>query len=208
LRSSAALLLIAALAACASGTSSSDAGPEAETSSSPASTSTAATTVEPSTSGVAPSTSVPADGRPVGFTTVTARITAADGDVCEVCLWLADTPDERARGLMEVTTLGPASGMVFVFDQETSGAFYMFDTPTPLSIAWFAAAGPLVGTAEMEPCLGTPAGACPLYAPGAPYRYALEVFAGGLDELGVGPGSSFELVEGTEADSCPDPAPT
>jgi uncharacterized membrane protein (UPF0127 family) len=78
----------------------------------------------------------------------------------------------------------------------------MFDTPTALSIAWFADAGPLVGTADMAPCLDMPAGGCPLYAPDAPYRHALEVFEGGLDDLGVGPGSRFELVAGSESAQC------
>jgi hypothetical protein len=146
--------------------------------------------------------------RPEGFTTVTARITAADGTECEVCLWLADSPEERARGLMDVTSLGPAAGMVFVFEQPTAGAFYMFDTPTPLSIAWFGDDGVFVGDAEMEPCLDTPAGDCPLYSPGASYRFALEVFAGGLDDLGAGPGSVLALIDGTEAADCPVATPS
>jgi uncharacterized membrane protein (UPF0127 family) len=191
------------LVACSSGA---DTGGGAATTQASTATATASTSVPPPgdpTTTLAPPVSAPGDGQPVGFTTVAARITAADGEVCEVCLWLADTAEERARGLMDVTTLGAADGMVFVFEEQTFGAFYMFDTPTPLSIAWFDEAGPLVGTADMAPCLDTPAGECPLYSPGAPYRYALEVFAGGLEEIGVGPGATFELVPGTEADRCP-----
>jgi uncharacterized membrane protein (UPF0127 family) len=145
---------------------------------------------------------------PEGFTTVQARITDADGEVCEVCLWLADDGAERARGLMGVTDLGDAAGMLFRYDEPHGGSFYMFQTPTPLSIAWFAADGRYVGAAEMEPCLDSDAGDCPLYAPDAEYTLALEVFAGGLEPLGVGPGSRIELIDGTQSERCPDVAAT
>jgi hypothetical protein len=142
--------------------------------------------------------------QPEGFSTMTARITETDGQVCDVCVWLADTPEERGRGLMEVTDLGEAVGMVFRFDEPIAGSFYMFQTPTPLSIAWFAPDdGEFVGTADMAPCLDTPAGECPLYSPGAEYDLALEVFEGELVDLGVGPGARLELIDGTEADGCP-----
>jgi uncharacterized membrane protein (UPF0127 family) len=162
------------------------------------------------TAGAEPIDSVPtpsvttASGRqPEGFTTITARITETGGEVCEVCVWLADTPEERARGLMGVTDLGDGVGMVFSFDEPLVGSFYMFQTPTPLSIAWFGDDGGLVGSADMAPCLDTPAGECPLYSPGVAYDLALEVFDGGLDDLGIGPGSRLELVDGTEAERCP-----
>jgi len=169
-------------------------------------------TVRDSTGTVARSTLVdggdgsetPSVGRqPQGFSTVTARITEPDGQICEVCVWLADSPEERGRGLMGVTDLGDAAGMVFLFDEPIAGSFYMFQTPTPLSIAWFSPSGDHVGSADMTPCLDTPAGECPLYSPGAEYDLAIEVFEGGLADLGVGPGSRLELIDGTEADGCP-----
>ena len=144
---------------------------------------------------------VPPGQQPEGFSTMMAQITEADGQVCEVCVWLADTPEERASGLMGVTDLGDAVGMVFRFEEPIDGSFYMFQTPTPLSIVWFD--GTHVGSADMAPCLDTPAGECPLYSPGAEYDLALEVFEGGLAGLGVGPGSQLELIDGTEADGCP-----
>jgi len=144
--------------------------------------------------------------QPEGFTTIRARITEADGEVCEVCLWLADDGDERGRGLMGVTDLGDAVGMAFLFEEATAGSFYMFQTPSPLSIAWFSPDGDHVGSADMEPCLDTPAGECPLYSPDAPYDLAIEVFDGGLEPLGLGPGSRVELIEGSEADRCPNAA--
>jgi uncharacterized protein len=181
------------LAACSSGASTREPAPSIEPSAD----------APPAAVGSDATTPVVETGAPQGFTTVTVRITQADGAQCEICAWLADSPGQRARGLMRATSLGPAQGMVFVFEEERRGTFYMFDTPTPLSIAWFGAAGGFVGAAEMEPCLDTPAGACPRYAPDAPYQYALEVFQGGLDDLGVGPGAVLEVLGEIEPDRCP-----
>jgi uncharacterized membrane protein (UPF0127 family) len=131
---------------------------------------------------------------PVGFETVTARITDADGEVCEVCLWLADTAPLRAAGLMGVTDLGDAAGMAFRFEEPTDGWFYMYRTPTPLSIAWFGPDGSFVSSTDMDPCTATDPRDCPLYSAGGAYTLALEVFRGDLADLGVGPGSRLELV--------------
>jgi uncharacterized membrane protein (UPF0127 family) len=160
-------------------------------------------TTDPSTTD--PTTDPPtgAGRQPEGFTTIQARITEPDGEVCEVCLWLADDAAERGRGLMGVTDLGDAVGMAFRFDEPTAGSFYMFQTPTPLSIVWFGPDGSHVGSADMDPCLDAPAGECPLYSPGAEYTLAIEVFEGGLEPLGLVEGSSVELIEGSEAERCP-----
>lgn len=140
--------------------------------------------------------------QPEGFTVGTVRITEPDGEVCEVCVWLADTADERARGLMGVTDLGGAAGMLFVFEQPISTSFYMFQTPRPLSIAWFGADGTYVAQTEMTPCLDDSSDACARYAPGDEYLTALEVWSGDLPAIGVGPGSTLELVSTSEATSC------
>ncbi len=168
----------------------------------------------PAVDGTAPDDSTaaaPTDGAlPEGFTTVTARITEADGDVCEVCLWLADSAEERSRGLMGVTDLGDAAGMAFVFEEASQGAFYMYRTPMPVSIAWVAPDGSFVGSADMTPCLDTPSQDCPRYRPEQSYDLAIEVFDDGtgdaLAALGIGPGARVELVSGTEAPECDTPA--
>jgi hypothetical protein len=155
-----------------------------------------------STAGSTGGSATGAGRQPEGFTTIMVRITEPDGEVCEVCMWLADDPVERGRGLMGVTDLGDAVGMAFRFQEATGGAFYMFQTPSPLSIAWFAPDGSHVGSADMDPCLDAPAGDCPLYSPGAEYDVAIEVFEGGLEPLGLVTGSTIELIEGSEAERC------
>lgn len=123
---------------------------------------------------------------------VAAQITAADGAVTGCCLLVAATDEQRQRGLMEVTDLGGYQGMVFVWDHDTQGGFWMRNTPTPLSIAWFDADGEFVSATDMAPCSAT-APDCPTYPPGGRYRFAVEVFQGDLDDLGVGPGSRLTL---------------
>lgn len=131
--------------------------------------------------------------QPEGFTSVEATVTLADGTVCELCLWLAETAEERSRGLMAVTDLDGADGMVFVYDATTQGRFWMRDTPMPLSIAFFAADGAFVSTSEMTPCLDGPADACPRYGADGPYAAAVELPAGEVAALGIAAGSRLEL---------------
>ena len=122
-----------------------------------------------------------------------ASITAEDGTVTACCLMVASTDAQRQRGLMQVTDLGGYAGMVFVWDHDTEGAFWMYNTVTPLSIAWFDAEGNFVSSTDMEPCTSDDTNDCPMYPPEGEYRFALEVFQGDLDDLGVGPGSRLAL---------------
>ena len=110
------------------------------------------------------------------------------------CLLAALTQAQRARGLMEVTDLQGYDGMVFVYEDDVQNGFFMRNTPTPLSIAWIAADGSVVGTADMEPCEDREG--CPTYPAPAPYRYAIEVVQGRLPDLGITEGSTV-LVGGS-----------
>lgn len=122
-----------------------------------------------------------------GFEDVLVEVELAGGEVRRFCLLLADDPATRARGLMEVEdpALGGHDGMLFRFDADTEGPFWMRNTPLPLSIAFVAADGRTVSTAEMEPCADVPD--CPTYEPDGPYRMAVEVpiAAGGVEALGL-----------------------
>ena len=140
---------------------------------------------------------------PEGFTTVLATVTGADGEECLVCLWLADTAEERGRGLMGVTDLGGPVGMAFTWDEPTDGRFYMFDTPTPLAIAWFAPDGSWVAEADMTPCLDRPAAECERYGPDVAYDVAVEMFEGQLGAVGIAAGSRIAVDVSTEAPTCP-----
>jgi uncharacterized protein len=165
------------------------------TTASTAATTTAAATTSPPTT--AATSTVAAGTSPQGFGTIGITIRAASGAAKSFCLWLADTEAKRERGLMQVTSLGGRSGMLFAFEQDTQGAFWMFQTVMPLSIAFFDSSGTFVSSTDMAPCTGT-SDTCSTYAAAARYRDAIEVPQGGLGALGIGPGSAL-----TDRGSCP-----
>lgn len=99
------------------------------------------------------------------------------------CLLLAQTGQERERGLMEVTDFAGYPGMLFVFPSDVDGSFWMRNTPTPLSIAYVAEDGSIVSTIDMEPCDDVPT--CPSYPAQGSYRFAVEVPQGHLDDIGL-----------------------
>lgn len=109
----------------------------------------------------------------------------------ERCLLLAQDPDQRARGLMEVTDLEGYPGMLFAFPSDTEGGFWMRNTPTPLSIAYLDASGRVVATLDMDPCEDVPD--CPVYEPGVIYRTAVEVPQGDLEAVGLTDGTTLEI---------------
>ncbi len=144
-----------------------------------------------------PTVDVPTDeGRPLGFGTIGAIVTAPSGETCELCLWLAADPDARARGLMGVTDLAGAEGMAFRYDEPRTTAFTMRNTLLPLSIAFFDADGRFLDAFDMEPCQEEP---CPSYPTPTGFSVAVEVPAGALPELGIGPGATLQtLAEGCD----------
>lgn len=109
----------------------------------------------------------------------------------------AETPEQRAIGLMHRTELDADAGMVFLFFEDHSGAFYMKNTLIPLSIAFFGEDGRILDILDMDPCTADP---CDLYAPtsadGDPLTYwgALEVNRGAFDEWGVEVGDRITVT--------------
>ena len=133
--------------------------------------------------------------RAQGFTKVTLRIRHADGTVEEHCVWVADSELERQQGLSEMTDPMIAGGeaMVFSFDADTDRAFWMKDTVLPLSIAWIDGEGAVVGTADMDPCPANVAN-CQKFSAKRPYRMAIEMAQGRLQDWGIGPGATVTLA--------------
>jgi uncharacterized membrane protein (UPF0127 family) len=87
-------------------------------------------------------------------------------------------------------TLAPDAGMVFVFPEMVSGAFWMKDTLIPLSIAFYDANGKILRILHMVPCREDP---CPVYDPRVRYRGALEVNKGAFARWGVQAGDVLRL---------------
>lgn len=102
-----------------------------------------------------------------------APVTVVVGDVGPVTAEVADTPEERAVGLMRRPRVPLGTGMVFLYDAPSTGRFYMFDVDVPLT-AVFASGGRVVGVVDMPPCPLTVPGECPTYGPDAPFDTVLE----------------------------------
>jgi uncharacterized membrane protein (UPF0127 family) len=130
-------------------------------------------------------------GEPAGFDTISVTITEPDGEERSMCLYLADTPELRSRGLMGVTDLGGRDGMLFRYDAPHDGRFWMKDTLLPLSIAFYAEGGAFVSGTDMDPC--PPGTDCPFHTADGPYTAAIEVPQGALGDLGLVQGSSLTI---------------
>ncbi|MGH9178358.1 MAG: DUF192 domain-containing protein [Acidimicrobiales bacterium] len=129
-----------------------------------------------------------------GFGEVAFRVAPAGGGPptsAEFCALLAADDTQRARGLMGRRDLAGFDAMVFRFDQDHTGAFIMRNVPVPLSIAWFDSSGAFVSSTDMPPCPDQEG--CPEYAAAGPYRLAVETLQGGLEPLGLGPGSRMDV---------------
>ena len=156
---------------------------------------TSSTTNSTTGTTAAHSTTAPVDDDaivPVGFDRSLAVVTEADGTTCELCVWLATTRPERSRGLMEVTDLGAAHAMAFVYPEAHTGSFWMKNTVLPLSIAFFAPDGAFLDSFDMEPCVTDD---CVTYPTPADFLVAVEVPQGDLPEFGMTAGSTLELLD-------------
>ena len=197
-------MLAGGLVGCSSGAEVTEpspaVSPAAATPTTPATTTPAATTPAATT----PAATTPATGAsstgdvptgpvtPDGFDLVQATVTTADGEVCDLCLWLADSARRRSQGLMGVTDLGQGDGMAFVYGSPHTGNFWMKNTPMPLSIAFFDPEGVYLDGFEMEPCDADP---CPLYPTPSDFLVAIETGQGDLGSLGISEGSRLTLTE-------------
>ena len=103
---------------------------------------------------------------------------------------VARTEAQRERGLMERKDLGPRDGMIFVFERDDHLAFWMKNTPTPLSIAFISTDGRILQIEDMQPFSET------VIRSRMSARYALEMKQGAFSELGVKEGDVISFPKG------------
>lgn len=133
-----------------------------------------------------------------GFGEIAFAVTSPDGAGEAVAAWcalLADEPETRQQGLQEQEDLLGYDAMVFRFEGLSEAAFTMRNTPSPLTVAFFAEDGAYLGAQDMEPCPADAAD-CPSYPPPDTYLHALEVPQGGLDRLGITDGATLSFPDG------------
>jgi hypothetical protein len=117
-------------------------------------------------------------------------VRTARGEV-ELAVEIADTPEKRALGLMHREDLAPYDGMAFIWAEPTQATFWMKDTLTPLSIAFWDERGRIVSIVRMEPCRTED---CPSYEAPGPILGAIEVEQGRFGREGIEVGDLVELV--------------
>lgn len=133
---------------------------------------------------------------PTKPSTVTTNVVFPGGTIAAR---IASTATARDTGLMNVTTLGANAGMLFVFGVDhvpADCAFWMKDTPLPLSIAFIDANMKVINVDEMA------AETTAFHLPTSSCRYALEANQGWMTAHGVAAGTtvSFSLPAGTVTD--------
>lgn len=93
---------------------------------------------------------------------------------------VADTPQERALGLMERKHLAPDHGMLFVFEAMGNHALWMKNTYVPLDMIFFDEEFAVVGTIENTIPLSLDIKSIDRNS-----RYVLEVLAGTAKKYGI-----------------------
>jgi uncharacterized membrane protein (UPF0127 family) len=119
----------------------------------------------------------------------TLRIQTRTG-VVELSVELAESTEERRRGLMGRTSLASDAGMVFVYGEPRRGGLWMKNTLIPLSAAFLDREGRVLRILDMEPCRADP---CRVYDPGVGWVTAVEVNRGAFERLGVAVGDVATL---------------
>lgn len=96
---------------------------------------------------------------------------------------LAETAEDRARGLMHRRELDPAAGMLFDFKTEQPVHFWMKNTYVPLDMIFIRADGTVAAIAE-----DTVPHSTTVVPSLEPVRFVLEVVAGTARRIGLRPG--------------------
>ncbi len=103
-------------------------------------------------------------------------------------LEVAETPQEKAKGLMGVDYLPKDRGMVFIYEKEGFHSFWMYKTLIPLDIIWLDSDWDIVHKElNVPPCFETNPQKCPNYVNKIPARYVIELNGGTLKEKTVSP---------------------
>ena len=126
----------------------------------------------------------PADVAPTHAASAAARRGVVtfepQGRTLRIDVELAETPQERERGLMYRRQLAPSAGMLFVFDAPTNQSFWMKNTYIPLDMVFINPSMQIVGIIhEAEPLTLRPR------AVNQPSRYVVEVNGGFCRKHGI-----------------------
>jgi hypothetical protein len=106
---------------------------------------------------------------------------------------LADTAEERARGLMFRPSLEKNRGMLFTFAEPQQWSFWMKNTRIPLDIIWMDGRRKIVHVERRVPICNRTDDGCPQYQPNENALYVLELAAGSAEALKLERGASLRF---------------
>ena len=101
-------------------------------------------------------------------------------------VWLADTPQRQAQGLMFVRSLPATRGMLFVHDPPRAISMWMKNTYIPLDMVFIDDSGHIQQIVEQ-----TTPHSLDLIRSNAPARAVLEIAGGEAKRLGLHPGQQI-----------------
>ncbi len=128
-------------------------------------------------------------------TTYKIWVKNSKGEQFAVDTELALTQQEKTIGLSNRKSLGTNSGMLFIYENDSLGGFWMKDTLIPLDMIFANEKGEILYIEEnTQPCDRTP---CRVYNPSVPYRYVLEVNGYWARDRGIKIGDSIEIPDFT-----------
>ncbi len=114
---------------------------------------------------------------------------------CTFYLEVADTPQERARGLMGRESLDEYHGVLFVFEKQQTLNFWMRNTLIPLDILFIDENLTVVDVQTMRPEHEATSDSLPIHTSAKPALYAIEVNEGVAAQCGIEPGTPVHLRE-------------
>ena len=106
---------------------------------------------------------------------------------------IADTPEERERGLMFREELGENEGMLFVYEEESPRSFWMKNTLIPLDIIFLDSNMEVINIEKADPELNTSDPNLESYDSESPARYVLEINQNRSEEIGLEKGDELSL---------------
>jgi uncharacterized membrane protein (UPF0127 family) len=102
---------------------------------------------------------------------------------------VANTQEDRMRGLMQRRAMPMQRGMLFVFDADARYCMWMKNTPLPLSVAFLDGQGVILNIEEMKPQTED------THCAAKPARYALEMNAGWFKSRGLKAGTALKGID-------------
>jgi len=95
------------------------------------------------------------------------------GNGTEIIATIAESSEDRSKGLMYKKALDDNTGMLFIFEKEGFYSFWMKNVMFPLDILWFDEELDIIHiTEDIPPCNSE---TCEVYVSPNPSKYVLEV---------------------------------